>query len=547
MGDKTTVELLADPGGSIEATAGAQAPAVELTGITKAFPGVVANKDITLALYKGEVHCLLGENGAGKSTLMNILSGMYQPDEGTIKVGGKTVKISTPKVAIDLGIGMVYQHSTMIPVFTVLENLMLGATGEVRLDRKAAEAALGDLAGKLGVDIQPGAVTGKLALGQQQQVEIIKALWSGSNILILDEPTSMLTPQGIADLEKVVMQLKQHGLAIVFITHKLHEAVQIGDRVSVLKQGRVVGRLGPEDLRSKSEDELQAAIVGMMFGEEARALSEVAEVKQLSRLQRAKRDLPSSLVLELNDVGVRAGRGEVDVQGVTLQVRKGEILGIAGVDGNGQRELAEAMAGQRKLNRGEIVLAGRSVGQSSVAERHKMGLRFVTDDRLGEGMVASLPVSLNLLLKRIGERPFWKRGRVQDSLICESAECLVRDFDIRTPTIETHCGALSGGNLQKMVLARELSFDPRIVIYNKPTYGLDVKTTHAIRQRIRELSERDGVSAVLISTDLEELLDLCDRIGVMFRGRLTGVVENHGAGVETRVGALMLGGKGDSD
>jgi len=512
--------------GNVESTAGASAPVVEVIGITKTFPGVVANKDVTLSLHKGEVHCLLGENGAGKSTLMNILSGMYQPDEGTIKVNGKAVLIDTPKTAIGLGIGMVYQHSTMIPMFTVLENLMLGATEKVRLDKKAAQAALQDLAGKLGVEVSPDAVTGKLALGQQQQIEIIKALWSGSSVLILDEP---------------------HGLAIVFITHKLHEAIEIGNRVSVLKQGRVVGRLEPEDLHSTSPDELQARIVSMMFGEEAGALSEVAEVKQISRLQREKRDLPSTIVLELDHVSVKAGRGEVDVRDVSLQVRQGEILGIAGVDGNGQRELAEALAGQRRLSHGDIVLTGHAVSRSSVAQRHKLGLRFVTDDRLGEGMVASLPVSLNLFLKRIGERPFWKRGRIQEATICESAEWLVRDFDIRTPTVETRCGALSGGNIQKMVLARELSFAPKVVVYNKPTYGLDVKTTRAIRERIRVLSEAEGVSAVLISTDLEELLDLSDRIGVMFRGRLTGVVDNHGAGVETQVGNLMLGGKGDSN
>jgi len=546
MTTNNTVNSSPAVGESVDATAGASAPAVEVLRITKAFPGVVANKDISLSLYKGEVHCLLGENGAGKSTLMNILSGMYQPDEGTIKVGGRTVVIDTPKAAIDLGIGMVYQHSTMIPVFTVLENLMLGATERVRLDRKAAETALADLSGKLAVEIEPGAVTGKLALGQQQQVEIIKALWSGSSVLILDEPTSMLTPQGIADLQEVLVQLKQHGLAIVFITHKLYEAIEIGDRVSVLKQGCVVGRLEPEDLHSKSADELQATIVGMMFGEEARSLSEVAEIKQMSRLQREKRDLSSTLVLEVNNVSVKAGRGEVDVHEVSLQVRRGEIMGIAGVDGNGQRELAEALAGQRKLSRGDIVLTGHQVGRASVAERQKLGLRFVTDDRLGEGMVATLPVSLNLFLKRIGERPFWKGGRIQEEMICDSAESLVRAFDIRTPTVETHCGALSGGNIQKMVLARELSFEPKVVVYNKPTYGLDVKTTRTIRDRIRELSDKKGVSAVLISTDLEELLDLCDRIGVMFRGRLTGVVENHGAGVEAQVGKLMLGGKGDS-
>jgi ABC-type uncharacterized transport system ATPase subunit len=270
---------------------------------------------------------------------------------------------------------MVYQHTTLIPVLSVLENLMLGATRKVRLNKKTAADALDDLAGKLGMEVDPNALAGKLAQGQQQQIEIIKILWSGSNILILDEPTSMLTLQGIADLQRALVQLQQSGLAIAFITHKLHEAMEIGDRVSVLKQGRMVGGLTPEALHSMRPDELETAIVSLMFGEEAGALGDVAEAKRVDRLQREKRQRPSAPVLEVNEVSVKARRGEVDVQDVSLQVRQGEILGIAGVDGNGQRELAEALAGQRKLSHGDVVLMGRSVGRASTGERQKLGLR----------------------------------------------------------------------------------------------------------------------------------------------------------------------------
>ena len=524
------------------AATGDAAPAVRLSGITKAYPGVLANDRIDLEVRGGEVHCLLGENGAGKSTLMGILSGMVAPDAGTISVGGREVRIDSPRAAIDLGIGMVYQHTTLVPTLTVLENLMLGGSG-VRLDAARARARMAEIAGMLGVEVDPDAETGTLALGQQQQVEIVKALWRGSDVLILDEPTSMLTPRGVEELAKAIERLKGHGLAVVLITHKLHEASAMGDRVSVLRLGRVVGRLGPEELRALGDEELQARIVTMMFGEETKGgevPDEVPELQEHPTARRGRRDLEDEPLLELDGVSVEPGPGEIGVHEVTLGVRPGEILGVAGVDGNGQRELAEAIAGQRKPSAGEIRLAGLPLKGLSVSRREKLGLRYVTDDRLGEGTVAALPVRLNLVAKQIGRPPFWRRGNIRPKAIDATARELIERFDIRTPGPGTRVGTLSGGNIQKVVLARELSFEPRVVIYNKPTYGLDLRTALSVRERIRAGSEH-GVTSLLISTDLEELLALCDRIAVLSRGRVAGVVEN-GPGAEQRVGELMVGG-----
>jgi len=512
---------------------------VQLLGITKAFPGVVANDDITLVVLRGEVHCLLGENGAGKSTLMNVLSGMYRPDAGQILVDGAPAEIDSPRRALELGIGMVYQHSTLIPTLTVLENLMLGAGGGLRLDAKGARARLAELAGTLGVDVDPDAQTGTLALGQQQQVEIVKALWRGSKVLILDEPTSMLTPQGVAELAKVLARLKEHGLAVVFITHKLHEAIEMGDRVSILKRGRLVGALEPGVLRSRPVEALQTEIVRLMFGEESREVGDVAELEGEVEGHRPARALAGEPLLELIHVTAAGDRGQPGIRDVSLAVRPGEIMGIAGVDGNGQRELAEAVAGQRPVGAGEIRLAGRTISTLSVSRRERLGLRYVTDDRLGEGTVGALSVALNLVLKRIGEAPFWRRGVIQKGAIDAQAADLVSRFDVRTPSTQARVATLSGGNVQKVLLARELSFEPRTVVYHKPTYGLDVRTTRAVRARIREQAER-GVAALVISTDLEELLDLCDRIAVLSRGRLEGVVEN-GPEAAQRVGELMVG------
>jgi ABC-type uncharacterized transport system ATPase subunit len=520
---------------------GTYSPAVELVRITKRFPGVLANDKVSLAVMNGEAHCLLGENGAGKSTLMNILSGMQSPDSGEIQIDGKKVTIDSPRRALDLGIGMVYQHSALVPALTVLQNLMLGEGHGLRLPIDLARQRLDELSSKLGVEVDPHAEVRKLALGQQQQVEIVKALWRGSRVLILDEPTSMLTPQGVADLQDVLMRLKGQGLAIIFITHKLHEALAIGDRVSILKSGRLIATLSQETLRSRTAAELQALIVETMFGEEARTLSGVAELQGEIEREHEERELASEVLLEVDAVSARADGVGPGISNVSLVLRKGEILGVAGVDGNGQRELAEAIAGQRPITAGEIRLHNRPISRLSVSARQRYGLRFVTDDRLGEGILPSMSVAMNLVLKRIGQQPFWRRGILQQRWVNRVAQQLVREFDVRTPGVATRVGTLSGGNVQKVLLARELSFDPQVVVYSKPTQGLDVKTTRLVRQRIRELATQ-GVSAVVISTDLDELLEMCDSIAVLYRGQLVGTVKN-GPDASERVGEMMIGGR----
>jgi simple sugar transport system ATP-binding protein len=518
----------------------ASAPAIELINISKTFPGVVANDGISLSVWPGEVNCLLGENGAGKSTLMQILSGMYQADTGTIRVSGREVQMDSPREALELGVGMVYQHPTLIPVFTVLENLLLGSRSGLTLDYQGALQRFSEYAEKLGVDIDPGSLVGGLALGQQQQVEIIKALWKGSSVLILDEPTSMLTPQGIKELKDVVEQLKHSGLAVIFITHKLHEALDMADRISVLRRGRLVGSIEPSILRNAERSKIQSMVIEMMFGEEKTAAN-VVEVKDQVTGKSLTKDLTGQPVLELVNVYVKGEHDEVGAQGVSFSLRAGEVLGVAGVDGNGQRELAEAIAGQRRITSGDILLNGISVSGGSVSDRQRLGLRYVTDDRMGEGIGTSLSVGRNLFLKRIGQRPFWNWGRTNEGVIRETAENLIEEYDIRTPGVESKCGVLSGGNIQKVLLARELMLDPKVVLYSKPTHGLDVKTTGMVRERIRSLAEEEGVAELLISTDLDEVLDLSDRIAIMYQGRISGIVENQ-EGIEKVVGELMVGG-----
>ena len=543
VGGRGQVTAPTHPGDPVAGDAGSpDVIAIQLCGITKLFPGVRANDCVNLLVRRGEVHCLLGENGAGKSTLMNVLAGIYLPEEGTIRVGGEDASITCPRDAIDLGIGMVHQHSSLIPNFSVLENLMLGQGEGVRLSIKKAEEGLVRLSAMLGVEVDPGMVVEQLSLGQQQQVEIIKALWQGSKVLILDEPTSMLTPRGIEDLERVLMQLKQQGLAIIFITHKLHEAFTIGDRVSVLRQGRLEGTIDSEKMAAASAAEMQSLVVNLMFPGEAESLASVAELRDLSELggvgYKAATGEP---LLELHEVMVAGKSGEIGVEeALSLTVHAGEVLGVAGVDGNGQRPLAEAIAGQRPLAGGDIKLAGASLRKLSIHARQRLGLRYVTDDRLGEGIVGPLSVALNLVTKRIGAEPFWVHGRTRPAAIDSNAEALVEEYNVMTPTIHTHAGSLSGGNIQKVVVARELSFEPRVVVFNKPTYGLDVKTAAAVRARIRELVD-GGAGALVISTDLEELLVLSDRVAVLSRGRLMGVVQNK-PGAEQEVGALMIGG-----
>jgi ABC-type uncharacterized transport system ATPase subunit len=516
--------------------------AVSVSGISKRFPGVVANSDISLDFLPGEVHVLLGENGAGKSTLIGILSGLQQPDEGTIRVHGKRVTIGSPRAAISLGIGCVYQHSTLVPTMTVAENLMLGQPWYLPLRQRATLERLTELSGLLGITIDPDARADSLSLGEQQQVEIIKALWRGERVLILDEPTSMLTPQGVKELGRVIARLRANGLAIIFVTHKLNEVIAFGDHVSVLKLGRLAGQIGSSTFRSLSPERATAIILDLMFDPASEHAPELErEFEGKADLRRVKRVATQEPVLELQAVATAGHGRELALDNVSLSVRDGEILGIAGVDGNGQRQLAEVIAGQRALAGGRIRFRGIDISAHGAGARQKLGLRYLTDDRLGEATVGSFSVAINLLLKRIGEPPFWRRGFAQRQPILANATDLIAHYDVRTPGPWTPIAKLSGGNIQKALFARELSADPRLVIYNKPTWGLDVANTRLARERIRAAADR-GVTAILISTDLEELRELCDRIAVMDRGRLTGIVDNSDDDAERRVGRLMVAG-----
>ncbi len=525
-------------------------PAVELRGVCKRFPGVVANDAIDLRLWPGEIHVLLGENGAGKSTLMHILSGMCACDSGEIVIRGALLPSSAgPARAREMGIGMVYQSPSLVPEFTVVENLLLGMRGGFRLDRAGVTRDLQRLSAGLGVEIDPQAVTGDLPPGRRQLVEIVKVLSSGADILILDEPTALLAPQETAELQRVLRALRERGLALVLITHKLPEALALADRVTVLRGGRVAGVIAPQELKMRQQAEVRARIVRMMFGDDAGELATMREISGPTSVRRravwatspmAQTDEP---LLRADGLTTVQGRQECGLQGVSFRVWRGEVFGVAGVEGNGQRELAGLLAGQRRPLRGRLWFAGDDITHAGVGQRQESGIRFVTDDRDGEGTVSTLPISLNLLLKKVGRPPFWTRGgRMRRNAVSEVATAVMRDFDIRAPHPGVLCGTLSGGNLQKVVLGRELSFAPRLVIYQNPTQGLDARTTVTIRRRIRELADSEGVAAVLISNDLDELLELSDRIGVMWRGLLAGVVSNEGPSVEQRVGALMLGG-----
>jgi simple sugar transport system ATP-binding protein len=502
---------------------------VTLEGVTKRFPGIVANDRIDLDIRAGEVHVLLGENGAGKSTLIGMLSGLQQPDGGRILVDGTEMPIRSPNHALSLGIGTVFQHNMLVPTLTVAENLALGGRWWRRPRIAELTARVAEIAQPLGITINLGARVSELSLGEQQQVEIVRALLRDSRLLILDEATSMLTPKGIAELGALMRRLVERGLAVVFITHKLGEAADFGDRVSVLKLGRKVGEIPPERLRSLERAALVDEIVAMMFGRQAGD-------DAISIPLRAAND---DALLEVRNLSVAETADTPGLDMISFAVGHGEILGIAGIDGNGQKQLAEALAGQRPAGGGNVRLAGEELGALDVGGRRRQGLRYLTDDRLGEGTVGSFPVSINYFLKQIGEPPLWRSGIERSREIEVRARDLTRLFDVRTPGISTPVGRLSGGNIQKVLIARELAEGARAVIFNKPTYGLDLANTLATRQRIRDIAGQ-GLAVLLISTDLEELLSMCHRIAVISQGRLVGTVSN-GDGAAERVGRLMIG------
>jgi ABC-type uncharacterized transport system ATPase subunit len=505
---------------------------VALEGVTKRFPGVVANDGIDLAIRPGEVHVLLGENGAGKSTLIGMLSGLQQPDEGRILVDGEPTAIRSPRHALALGIGTVFQHMMLVPTLTVAENLLLGGPWWQRPKTEELEARVAEITGTLGITVRLHAKVSELSLGEQQQVEILRAMVRNSRLLILDESTSMLTPKGIDELGALMRRLVEQGLAIVFITHKLKEAAAFGDRISVLKLGRKVGEIPPERFCALGEQAIISEIVELMFGKRK------DDPEAADRPVRAIHAEAAAL-LQVQYLAVAPTDDAPGLSSISFDIRAGELLGIAGIDGNGQKQLAEALAGQRAIVGGSVRLEGAPIEALGVGERRQRGLRYLTDDRLGEGTVGTFPVSVNFFLKQVGAAPFWRRGVEQRAEIDRRAAQLVREYDVRTPSLKTPVARLSGGNIQKVLLARELAEGAKVVIFNKPTYGLDLANTLASRQRIRDTAAR-GLAVLLISTDLEELLSMCDRIAVISNGSIVGTVENVDD-ARTKVGRLMIG------
>ena len=496
---------------------------LELKGITKRFPGVIANEGVDLTVLPGEIHALLGENGAGKSTLMNVLYGLYQPDEGEVLVDGIAVHFTGPGDAIAAGIGMVHQHFMLIPVFSVTENIMLGVESTsgplMVLDRGKARRRIVELSEQHGLRVDPDALIEDLPVGVRQRVEILKTLYRHSKLLVLDEPSAVLTPQEIDDLFVVMRSLAKTGTSIIFITHKLNEVQQIADRITVLRRGKVVGTTTPD-----ATDEAQLA--RMMVGRPV----------QLE----VTKGLPSvgDEVLAVRGVTVLDDRGHVAVNSLDLSVRAGEIVAVAGVHGNGQTELVEAITGLRHLDAGEILIAGASVKRDP---RHvyAAGVGHVPEDRLEEGLVVGFTVAENMILNSYYLEPFSSGLALHPDAIVASANELAREFDVRTPSVMNEIGNLSGGNQQKVIVAREFSRPLKLLVAAQPTRGLDVGSIEYIHKRI--VAKRDEGTAVLfVSTELEEVLSLGDRIAVMFQGRIVDILDPAEATPE-RLGLLMGG------
>ena len=501
----------------------ASAPAVlEARGITKRFPGVLANDSVDLTVGEGEIVCLLGENGAGKSTLMNVIYGLYQPDAGELTVRGKPVRFASSSEAIAAGIGMVHQHFQLVPVLTVAENVILGQ--EVRngpfLDLKRARREVAALSEQYGLAVDPDARVEELSVGAQQRVELIKALYRNADILILDEPTAVLTPAEVDHFFGVLQGLIGGGKSIVFITHKLREVLAVADRVTVLRQGRVVGSADPKTAT-------EADLATLMVGREV-----VFEVPKGPAN-------PGAVVLSIEDLQVADDRGVATVDGLDLEVRAGEILGIAGVEGNGQRELVEAIAGMRPPVRGTISINGTDITDWNPKRVTDLGVGHVPEDRGKHGLVGTFSIADNLILNRHAEAPFAKRGVFQRDAIAANADREVEQFDIRTPSVDTPAGTLSGGNQQKVVVARELSRPLKLLVVAQPTRGLDVGSVEFIHRQIVQRRD-EGVAVLLVSAELDEILALSDRVAVLYRGRITSVTER-AAATREECGLQMAG------
>jgi ABC-type uncharacterized transport system ATPase subunit len=511
-------ERAAQPGGD------RAPPAVEMRGIVKTFPGVVANDGIDLAVAKGEVHALLGENGAGKSTLMNVLFGLYHADAGEILVDGQPARFHGPRDAVAAGLGMVHQHFMLIPRFTVAENVILGSEGAstLYLDRDAANRRVAALSEGFGLRIDPRALVADLPVGVQQRVEILRALYQGARTLILDEPTALLTPQEIEDLYGVLRRLQAEGGTIVFITHKLREVAAVSDRVTVIRRGRTVGT-------RRTRDTTAAELAELMVGREV-----------VLRVERPPAH-PGEPLLVAEGLTATGARGEPALRGLNLTVRQGEIVGVCGVEGNGQAELVEVLAGLRRPDAGRVLLKGRDVTGADPNALRRAGLSYIPEDRHNRGLVLDFSLAENVLLGNVDQEPFSRGGRIDREATREITQRLMERFDVRAPSPATPARSLSGGNQQKLIVARELHREPDALLAVQPTRGLDVGAIEFVHRRL--VAERDqGRGVLLISFDLDEILDLSDRILVLFQGRIVGEFAS-GRVSRTELG-LRMGGRG---
>lgn len=500
------------------------APAVEMRGITKKFGDFVANDTIDLVVEKGEIHALLGENGAGKSTLMNVLYGLYAPTEGAIRIHGKPVDFRGPKDAIEAGLGMVHQHFMLFEPFTVVENIILGEepTKGVVLDKEEARRRVMELSDRYGLKIDPDDRIENISVGMQQRVEILKALYRDADILIFDEPTAVLTPQEIEELIKILRSLAEEGKSIIIITHKLGEIKALAERCTIIRRGKWIDTV---DVASTSEEALAEKMVGREI-----AFSVYKKPMQLGEE-----------FLKVEGLRVKDFRGVEKLRGLNLEVRKGEIFGIAGVDGNGQSELLEALTGLRPIEGGKIFIGGKDMTQKSPKEIREAGMNNIPEDRNKRGLVQEFSVAENMILHRFHEMPYAKGGILQDEAIRTHAQGLMESYDIRPRRSDYLAGELSGGNQQKVILAREIDDDPEILIAAQPTRGLDVGAIEYIHKFLVEQRDR-GKAVLLVSFELEEVMSLSDRIGILYEGQITKIFRD-GEADEKELGYYMAGGK----
>ncbi|GFN22319.1 ABC transporter ATP-binding protein [Thermanaeromonas sp. C210] len=497
------------------------APLVEMRGIRKVFPGVVANDDVNLTVRAGEIHALLGENGAGKSTLMSILTGLYRPDAGEIYIDGRKVNFRSPRDAIEAGIGMVHQHFRLVSPFTVTENVALGLKGGLKLNLNRLAEEIAEVSRNYGLQVDPQARIWQLSVGEQQRVEIIKLLYRRARVLILDEPTAVLTPQEARDLYGTLKKMAAEGCAVIFITHKLQEVMEAADTITILRGGRTVATVRKEDT---TEKELARMMVG-------RDVSWQRERPESSK---------GEIVLEIKGLKALNDKGLLALKGVDLSVAAGEILGIAGVAGNGQRELVEVIAGLRPCLEGAVTVAGKNLGQCDPCRVIQSGVGFVPEDRLGMGLVPNLGAVDNLLLKEY-RHSRWGRVLLNRKAARQWASQLVERFEVKMAGLDAPVKLMSGGNLQRLLLAREISGRPRLLLAVYPSRGLDIGATETVQRLLLE-QRAAGTAILLISEDLEELFRLADRIAVMYEGEIMGVVPTAEANIED-IGLMMAGAK----